>query len=113
MNTRMFRSCSRRCADRTNTRMFRSCSRRCVTNEHPGVSFVLFRLGPIECPIVEEYDRTTRSTLAFSGERGKRGAFAAGFKWGAIGVSRHTDVPHLHAFKPPPPPARRNLDVHS
>ena len=65
--------------------MFRSCSRSSRNNRHPGVSFVLFRLRPIECPMAERYDRTTRSTLAFSGERGKRGAFAAGFKGERLG----------------------------
>jgi hypothetical protein len=96
----------------TNIWTSRSCSRRCVTNEHLGVSFVLFRVGPIECRMAAEYDRATRSTLAFSGERGKRGAFAAGFKWGAIGVSRHAAVLHFRAFKPHLPPVCRNLDLH-
>jgi hypothetical protein len=111
INTRTFRSCSRRRFDRQTPGMFRSCSRRRVNNGHSGVSFVLFRLGPIECPMAGEYDRATRSTLAFSGERGKRGAFAAGFTWGAIGVSGHADVPYPHAFKPHPQPARRSLDL--
>jgi hypothetical protein len=58
---------------------------------HLSVSFVLSHLGPVECPKVEEYDRATRSTLAFSGEKGKWG-LAAGFEWGAVGGSQHADV---------------------
>jgi hypothetical protein len=93
-------------------RMFRSCRAVGLTNGHPGVSFLLFRFGLLKCLMVEEYDRATRTTLAFSGERGKWGAFAAGSKWGAVGVSRHAGVSQLHAFKPHPQPARRDLDRH-
>src|SRR4051812_5742321 len=78
---------------------------------HPSVSLVLSGLGPIDCPMVEEYDRATRSTLAFSGERGKRGAFAARSEWGELGGNEHADVRNVDALHSHPKRAPRTLGL--